>query len=442
MNLISDSSELTLASLPHFASCLLIGFLAIVLFTIDIIIRQMESLSPKAMPRIWVSCVRAIRVLVCMCMIGLAMYVMFNPLGVLVIVLGTSMYLSSIFARRRDETESVNALIRMVSDHGGTIPEAVESFARSCRSVVRRRTRDFSFWLRCGAEVDRAARLSGLSLMPDTVVATRLAGGSATDRMHEDEGVDGILGQRSLTSEVRWLSWPVSGQLLYMLSLIVMSMLLVTFLNLFILPTLEKIEQDFSFGDLTRRGWVRNFYWYWPTAATSILIISVIWLGLVVITSLRPTRFWTRITPWFGNWMRQSGRWTGLRSLAGGLRRGETLASVLESATKSTRSRWIRMRSRDALHRLHRGESTSGALCQSGWVSRSESRWLQSAEANQSLPTALAHLSSQIRRRYDMVWQLRLAWLVPLVTILVALVVLAQAIMLFGFLTELTHGLA
>ena len=143
----------------------------------------------------------------------------------------------------------------------------------------------------------------------------------------------------------------------------------------------------------------------------------------------------------FGNWVRQRNRWIGLRSLAAGLRRGEPLSVILDAGTKTPRSRWIRWRSNDALIRIQRGETSAGALHHGGWISRAEARWLSAADANSALPQAMENLATQVQRRYDMLWQLRLAWLVPVVTVAVASLVFLQAIILFLFMIEMIYGL-
>ncbi len=451
--------------LPLTTAMMLIVLAVVIIVVIDRVIRELEDRSPRSIPRYWITPLRVLRVIFCVAVFGLALYVLFNPVGIVAVVLGAGVYLRSVFARRRDERDAVNTLVRMVADHGGAIPDALEPFANSCRSIVRRRSRDFAYWLRCGADVHKSALNSGLTLMPDTVVAVQKIGqrvharraagvtevgstevGStevgSTEVGLGRQGDDDLLGDTSLASELRWLSWPVSGQLLYLLTLIVTCMIMVTFIQTFIAPTMEKMHDDLGFYVSGSRRWVDRLFAFWPSVATAVAIIAGCWLLLVVNTAIAPTAFWIRMTPWFGPWVRERNRSAGLSALAGGLRRGETLSGILGSASGATGSRWLRMRTRAALERLQRGEGTAAALQRSGWVSRAEARWLQSAEANDSLATAMQDLATQIRRRYDLRWQLRLSWLVPVVTVVVAAVVAVQALAMFLFLTELVYGLA
>ncbi len=433
---------MTLQALQPFASGLFtLACIAMVLVTIDIIVYELQRRSPDAVPRGWITLFMVVRVIVCVGLFVTLAWLFLNSIGIVVVLLAAGLYVRAIFARRRDETESVNQLIRLVADHGGSLPDAIETFSPSCSSVVHRRARDFSYRLRCGMDLESSARKSRLSLMPDTVIAVQLAANTSPEHRSASNLRESEMDDRSLVSELRWLTWPASGQLLYLLLLAIFSAVVGSFLVTFIHPTLEKMSEEFGYGILDSGYWLRLVKRNWYTGVSIVLAIALCWLALVVLTAIRPSPLMTRVTPWFGNWVRQRNRWTGLRSLAAGLRRGEPLSAVLDAGTKTPRSRWIRWRSEDALTRIQRGEPSAGALHHGGWINRAEARWLSAAEANGALPQAMESLAIQIRRRYDMLWQLRLAWLVPVVTVAVASLVFLQAIVVFLFMIEMIYGL-
>jgi type II secretory pathway component PulF len=428
--------------LPYTTIIFTLACIAMVLLTIDIVVRELQRRSPDAVPRGWITLLMVVRVVVCILFFAGLAWLFASPIGVFVVLLAAGLYVRAIFARRHEETESVNQLIRLVSDHGGSLPDAIETFAPSCSSVVHRRCRDFAYRLRCGMDLESSARKSRLSLMPDTVIAIQRAALNSQERRGDRAASGQDLSECSLESELRWLRWPVSGQLLYLVALTFFSALMGSFLLTFIYPTFQYMSREFTVMSRRSGYWMQMFDRYWYFGLSVLLLLVMVWLTLVIVTAIHPSPLMTRLTPWFGSWVRQHNRWTGLRSLASGLYRGEPLSAVLDAGTKTPGSRWIRWRSRNALVRVQRGESSSGALQLGGWISRAEAQWLNAAEANNALPQAMDSLASQIWRRHDMLWQLRLSWLVPLVTVAISLLVFAQAVILFLFLVDMVYAVA
>ncbi len=420
-----------------------LALMILALITIDAVVHELDCRSPDAVPGGWIAVLVALRILVCIAIVLLAMYVLLHPIGVMVVLLALAAYVRAIFFRRREETTSTNQLIRLVADAGGSLPDSIEPFARNCRSVIGRRARNFAYLLRCGVDTESAARTSRLSLLPDTIAAINRPQGLGANLQAAYGDRASLANRDSLQSsslQSPSLSWPASGQLVYLLALVIACLFFGT-IHFFVLDTLMKMYDEFGMSEPLMFRWSHYVSDWWSVGLAWIIIVGLIWLGMVVLTAMHPDPSLTRVTPWFGDWLKERNRGIGLDALANGLRRGESLASLLASAEKTTRSSWIRMRSRAALARVSRGEDSANSLRRAGWVSAAEARWLHAAELNQALPTAMHDLAIQIRRRYDLKWQLRLAWLVPAVTLVVGAFVFLQAVTLFQALSGLISGL-
>lgn len=423
-------------------SLLASGFFAACAVSIGIVLRELDERSPTRWPRRRMAILSALNVLLWIACFLSILFVFRYPLSLMASALGTAAFLGFIYRLRADETRSANQLARLVAKHGGSIHDALESFSLSCRSRVRHRVREFVYRLRCGEALEHAAFKSKLSLEPATLALLRQTNLASADKITANESDaqrrEDNLATRDETLELR-CGWPVSGQLLYLGLLLLMALGIGAVADNWVLASLRDMLDELGISSKPSRYYSSEVWWSIATVLTAILAI---WLMLVVAASLFPFRWLLRVTPWFGSWLTTRHRSNVLQSLAVGMDRGESLSDMFDSLAKSTRSRFIRWRSRDANRRIARGEKVPAALQRSGWATRAEARWLAAAESNRSLHLAFAELSQRIRRRFDMRWQLRLAWLVPSVTLVVGGMTFVQALQLFHFLTEAIHACA
>ena len=149
-----------------------------------------------------------------------------------------------------------------------------------------------------------------------------------------------------------------------------------------------------------------------------------------------------RLVPWFGRSWIDRQRAELVRSLARGTRIGLSEREILLSAAKGTRARWVNQRCRKTFSLIEGGATLPVALYRSGVVSGREQPWLVAAERNGTLSIALENLASDVQRRSAYRWRFRMAWFVPLATLLLGGYVLVHAFFLFQALYYLSDMLA
>jgi len=89
------------------------------------------------------------------------------------------------------------------------------------------------------------------------------------------------------------------------------------------------------------------------------------------------------------------------------------------------------------------GQDVALALRSSGWLSRPEAAWVQaSIPSGNRRPTTLDWIASSIRRRYELKWRVRVAWLAPLMLILIGAMVSLLAYYMFGSLVQIINTLS
>jgi len=422
----------------------IMGTLAILLaafVTIRVCISNLQNRSPEQVSPFWIALLECMRDVVVTLAFLTVLIGFHHPVTAIAVVVMIAVCMSASVARFNEESRSLNDLIRLVTDRGGFLPDALDAFATSCRSKVGRRTRQFAHLLRCGESTAQAIHRSQAPVEADAVLAIQTsshgsapASGKAFHRMH--------IATRERTSDVGWQSWEVNAQAAYLFTLVAFCLLLGFFVRSMIVPTLEKIGEEFSFGRGPLEDWLPTLLDYASTLSTLVCVLGAVWWLMMGLVDLFPTRWMTRITPLYGNVFRTRHQVQGLRMLSLGTQRGQALTELLETASKTARQKWIRWRSAATAKRLSYGEPDAVALHRTGWITKSESQWLRAASENGNLPLALGQLADDIERRHDLRWRIRMAWLAPLVIVLVGAFVFLHALYLFVVTTGFIHGLA
>ena len=131
-----------------------------------------------------------------------------------------------------------------------------------------------------------------------------------------------------------------------------------------------------------------------------------------------------------------------LDSLQRGMRAGQPETQLLQFLAHSTRNGWVRQRCRLIHHQIERGTPLPAALRQGLVITDQEQVWLNSALGNGTLPDAIEMLCSDIQRQQNNRWKIRMAWFVPLATVLIAGYVAANFMFLFHYMMSTIQALA
>lgn len=340
--------------------------------------------------------------------------------------------------RSAEETESLEDVIALVaSKDPAAVPAAIERFADGQSLTMWVRCRDFAYRIRSGQLPEDAIRQSRLPLGVDSALTMRLG----PTVKAEVEAANLNRTRNALESDstliTNWISWPLMSQLSYLFFLIGLLIFIGTFISLFILPTLAKVMEEFAIVPIIPDSARATF----DSIVSTTLTILAIWMVLTLLSAITGSRILLRITPWFGEWLRTRNRHRGLRAIAAGVALGRPISEVLELSRRTSPARWIRSRSKMAYNQVVAGQDIGLALKRSGWLSGAEAAWVESAIASGTLPETLDWIAVSIRRRYELKWKVRIAWLVPLVLVLIGAMVAALAYYMFGSLVQLIYTL-
>ena len=235
-----------------------------------------------------------------------------------------------------------------------------------------------------------------------------------------------------------WVSWPIMSQLSYLMFLICLLIAISTFMSLFILATISKMLEEFdiqpSVPDSVRTGF--------GSIVSSLLVIAIIWLTMIFLSAVTGSRILLRITPWFGDWLRTRNRHRGLKAIASGVAMGRRISEVLELSRRTSPARWIRSRSKLAYKKVVAGQEVALALRKCGWLSGPEAAWVEASIGSGNLAQTLDWIASSIRRRYELKWRVRVAWLAPLILILIGAMVALLTYYMFGSLVQIINTLS
>jgi len=359
---------------------------------------------------------------------------LFSFLAILIPIIVRGIALRS--AEQIESLEDVVALI--ASKDPAAMPDAIERFAEDQSLTIKVRCRDFANRLRSGQLPEDAIRQSRIPLGVDAALAMRL-GPAAKTELHTAKLGRTNHGQAAETElATGWISWPIMSQLSYLIFLICLLIGISTFMSLFILPTISKMLEEFdiqpSVPDSVQTGF--------GSIASALLVAAIVWLVMILLSAVTGSRILLRITPWFGDWVRTRNRHRGLKAIASGVAMGRPIAEVLELSRRTSPARWIRSRSKLAYKNVIAGQDVALALRNSGWLSGPEAAWVQASIPCGNLAQTLDWIASSIRRRYELKWRVRVAWLAPLVLIMIGAMVTLLAYYLFGSLVQIIYSLS
>lgn len=410
---------------------------AVLLITIQVILRELYRRSQADIPYRWCRMLAAARWMVIVLVAISIAFTLPPQFGMLIVAMGLVVMAHSIVARRIEDAELLDSLTTAVIAGGGSVPDAFERFAGDRPNSISRRCRDFAYRLRCGIKPAQAAKASRVPLSIDSLL--KLEDGrsqpASTTRAPLDDGY-------SYTS---WASWPISNQLTYLALLVFMATValpLISISTMGVFLTLERMFDEIAMKPEPALEWLTLNQKTISSFSMVLFVIFIGWLVLIAACKLYPARWLMRITPWYSGWVRSRGKYHGLRGVAAGLRSGRSLVDATDATARLTTSRWTARCARSAKQRLQAGQSLATAMQRSGWVNAAESKWIAAAEATGNLSAALETIADSSKRRFELLWRIRLSWMIPLAVLGLGLLVFLVVYAVLGSLTGFIEHLA
>lgn len=364
-----------------------------------------------------------------------------------VIVLVSLLIVSVVTARSlqyREEKRSLNRWLRMAADSETPIPELLDSLADGCRSRLARQAKRCTKRLFRGESIADAVRRSKLPLDADTLAAIIVP--QPTVAAATDSG-----GWRHLRGDARVLnrrdqdSSKSNSMLFQQFTYVAVTMFLACLIGMLvrfsIVPMVEDLFNEFSEHASFSSNLSLNALETIGLIANVIAIGFVVWLVLAGDVRWLPAWMVAWI-PWFGRRAIDQWRCEIFETLGRGMRVDQSVGQILLCLAGTSRVRWVRSRCRLAQGLVESGTPLPTAMRRAKWVNAREQTWFACAEKNGTLPDAIEKLGDDIRRHLLHRWRMRMAWFVPLATVLIGGYVLAHAMFLFQFLLSIINGLA
>ncbi|TWT92245.1 type II secretion system F family protein [Neorhodopirellula pilleata] len=354
-----------------------------------------------------------------------------HPTTILLLVLMVAAIITASRLRYSEETRSLNRWLHCAAEVGAPLPVVVESVSDGLGSRLASQAKSFVRRVNIGVPVIDAARKSRLPIEADTFAAMVYPDVSReqTWRASNARKATDALAQRQGTGSTSL----VPQHMTYAISMILMAWLFGKTTREFLI----RLRDEFD-NIATLRSFLHESGLFSSVQAASnvIALLVVTWVLAAWVIRYLPLGM-VRWIPWFGpRWIDQR-RCEILNSLHRGMRVGHPVGQILEFAEQTARTRWSRRRCQTARRLIDDGKSVPVSLQRARLITTSEQAWLTAAEANGHLPHAIEHLCDNIHRRQTLRWKRRMAWFVPLTTVLVGLFVLMHAFSVFEFLSHL-----
>ncbi|QDT04050.1 hypothetical protein K227x_24360 [Rubripirellula lacrimiformis] len=351
------------------------------------------------------------------------------------------------FASRRhlNATRAFNSTVRAVCHHDGAISKVAVAFSRSgplagpCYEYARR--------LMMGQDPIEAAARSRVPLQLGTAVAMQSpippkpnpsklggieSGESDLDRkpiglpesalvasIDRIERSDDIYNMSANSIDSGWM--PVYGQFLYLVVTASITCLVLSFMALFIVPTLEVMFEEFGM-DMKDR-WLmsaRPAYWI-------LFFLSFVVLIIVPIMS-RGTILGWRLPMWFPITPRLAQHKSEvLNGLADAIDAGWPMGRALAVGHLISVRRYERRSLQRAMELIEQGRTPADSIHQTGWIGSSEAAWLEGAS-----PVRTAQLLRNMAGQTVRDAHANLRWLMSIVFPALVLM-LAAAVLMYGY---------
>ncbi|GAA5506048.1 type II secretion system F family protein [Novipirellula caenicola] len=341
------------------------------------------------------------------------------------------------FRRRRWQhaTRTFNEMICSIQQHDGRIENVVAAFSRS--GPLRNQCRQYLYRLRAGQDPVHAAEASGVPLSFSTAIALRTIRRPSTNATRAmPVSHDRWVQHSDELSDIDSNDIPAYGQFIYLITVALMVYLCLTFLALFITPTLEKMLEEFGRDFEASRLLLSNF------AAGWVLVGLLVVCGMIVPVLSRGRIFGLRLPQWIPMLPHRANR---KAEVLNGFADAIELGMPMDQAVRIGHSiaRWASQRNEmhQAYVRLEFGNSIAAVMRQARWLTPTEAKWIEGASPDR-MSELLRSIADQNVRNANANSRWLLGIFFPVVIVLLGVLVLAYGIGLFASLSEIIHGIA
>lgn len=357
-----------------------------------------------------------------------------HPVTIVLVAMFVASMVTASRLRYREEQRSLNRWLQMATETETSLAPLLDGLANGFRSRLARQAKACTIRLIRGESIADAARRAKLPLDADTLAAMVIP--KPNRESHEDSsGLVRMLdsdAQLQCDYESSRSTALISQQFTYVIATMLLAWLIGSAVRRMIVPLIEEMFSEFTVPwKLSQTGLDAI-----ATAGDFFMASMVAWLLFSAVVRWLPL-WMVACLPWFGRRAIDRWRCEVLGTLERGMRVRQSESQIFQWIARTTRIRWIRSRCRVALRFVESGNPLPLAMERGKLVTAREQTWLTCAENNGTLPDAFRNLKNDIQRRQVLRWKIRMAWVVPLATVLVGGFVLAHALFIFQSLAAL-----
>lgn len=227
----------------------------------------------------------------------------------------------------------------------------------------------------------------------------------------------------------------------YVFTVIFIAIVLLTFVNIKVLPTFQTILADFEIqSPFALKSAIRASAWFADVGWAILFLPMVVTALVLTCLPLFPTQAdrWKRVFPFAA----KEDHAALLRYLSVSADTGESLINTLRQTDRPTLGPYLHVRLGQANRELDRGASVWTALRCAKLIDRQEAKLLETADAVGNLPWVLRQLANRRQPHAGSVWSAVVHLLFPLCIIVLGGMVLWAGVALFSMLTAIIYHLS
>lgn len=360
-----------------------------------------------------------------------------HPITIVLLALIFVSVLTAGTLRYREEKRSINRWIQLTTVTGCSLADLLESLANSCHSRITLRAKACIKRLNRGESIEDSVRRAKLPLDGDTLAAILIPSPSGEVVADSRSITLPIESQFALEQDSQRTRSFAALQFAYVVVTMILAWVIGTLVRRSIVPMFEEFIDEFDF----QRDHTHDVLEAVVLFGNIFMTLLLVWLLLACLVRWLPL-WMVRLVPWFGRNAIDQWRSDVLEILGRGMQAGQADSQILQNASRTSSTRWVRVRCRSAFQSIDGGTQLPMSMRLAKIITASELVWLTCADNNAALPQAISKLCSDIRRRQTQRWRIRMSWFVPLSTVLVGLYVLTHAGFLFDYLAGLIRRLS
>jgi len=348
--------------------------------------------------------------------IGAFLLVMPSLIGILLGILLVFAIVDHRSRRYRNHVRSFNTALRSVCHHDGAIGKVSLAFSRT--GPLSGRCYEYTRRMMMGEDPIDAAIQSRVPLQLQTAVAIQTPT-QQYDPQYDQDAADSELARVDSTV------MPIYGQFVYLIGAAVVTVLVLSFLSVFIVPTMEQMFEEFGLDYGFERVMAAA-----PVISLLLFLVVLAMAVVPIVNGLIGMRLPSAV-PMLPRRAERKAEF--LRGLADGYEVGWPVGRTLGMAHAVATYAVDRVALEKVMRRIQAGTDPIESLRRGGWLYRQEAAWL-----DQSNPQRTAQLLRTIADQNMRDASSNLRWLMAIFyPLLIVLLGLAVALIVVGFFASL-----